>query len=833
VTPGSPGLVGREAALLAHRQICAVLLCMLFMTLACAAPAPPARYEFSIHAGVPLDEALQELARQSGIQIVFFSKITAGRSARTLSGKYTLAAALTRLLKGSELTFREVNEHTIEVLQVPSRSARVPPKAQPPVPAADDQLQEVTVSATAEQLVAMRVPTPLQEIPQTISVISSEQIREQNSFDLGDVMQNTPGIGVRQTDSLDVSGYSRGFAITSYHIDGGSALMPTLNQLTLYADADPDLSEFDHVEVLRGSDALFSSNTEPGGTVSLVRKRPLSTPSFEMSTTLGSWHNYRMELDATGPLTEDGALRALVGVVYSTRDYFFHLAHLDRKRFFTVVEYDLTPTSTLTAGGSYQWDDALPLISPIPIYSDGSDSHLPPSTSLTFPWAFYNTRIGQAYLEYRQRFADDWNLKLSTSVGRTIADYGYGEFDDVINTISHSVGPPLATFSIRPDDDTLGTMVATLTGKFDWFGMRERIAIGGDFMRTRGRQDSALYAGFGPPLTDVLTFDPQMYPDIRSTLQPLLVGESWEMLEQYGGFASLQVDMDHGWSLTSGARVASDTFRLRTDAVLGDVSVSGSTGWSNYHVLQPYNALMYRIDKHLSWYVSEADVYLALLGTALRADGAALGPEHGITFESGLKGAWRDGTLNAYLAVYRVEQRGVPVETDETSSNPFCCYSTGTGRSQGVELGVDGALAPGWLLGSGYTYNLFETGTPDVPDSATPRHLLKIWTSLRLTGALTRWTIGGNLHAQTAAPGAPLDVCNAQFQNCTQVAEVTTWQYAVLDLRVGYQLSRNWQLALSVNNVFDKRYYVSQESGMADVWYGDPRNFMFRIDAKF
>src|ERR1700722_1391355 len=239
---------------------------MLFVSLACAAPDEPPRYAVSIRAGLPLDEALQELARQTGLQILFFSKITTGRSAPELSGEYTLAAAMTRLLEGSGLTFRQVNEHTVEVRQAPSHSARVPRKAQPP-PTSDDQLQEVTVIATAEQLVATRVPTPLQEIPQSISVISSEQIREQNSVDLGDVMTNTPGIGVRQTNSLDVTAYSRAFAVTSYHLDGGSALKPAINLLNLYEGGSSDLSEFDHAEVLRGSDALFSSNSDPGGTV--------------------------------------------------------------------------------------------------------------------------------------------------------------------------------------------------------------------------------------------------------------------------------------------------------------------------------------------------------------------------------------------------------------------------------------------------------------------------------------------------------------------------------------------------------------------------------------
>src|ERR1700722_2963886 len=400
----------REIAFLAHRQICAALLCMLCMSLACAAPDASPRYGLSIRAGLALDEALQELAHQTGIQVVFFSKITAGRSAPELSGEYTLTAALTRLLKGSDLTFRQVNEHTVEVRQAPPRSARLPPKAEQstPPPASDHRLEEVRVIGTAEQLVATRVPTPLQEIPQTITIISSAQIREQNSVDLGDVLENAPGIGVRQLNSLDVTGYSRAFEVTTYHVDGGSALKPAISQLNLYEGGNPDMSEFDHVEVLRGSDALFSNNSDPGGTVSLVRKRALATPSLEVSATLGSWHNERIEVDATGPLTDDGALRARADVVYATRDYFFDRAHLDRKKAFAVVEYDLTPTSTLTAGGSYQWDDALPLFGSITVNSDGTDAHLPRSTGLTFPWAFYNTHIGNAYLQYRQQFADDW-----------------------------------------------------------------------------------------------------------------------------------------------------------------------------------------------------------------------------------------------------------------------------------------------------------------------------------------------------------------------------------------------------------------------------------------
>jgi TonB-dependent siderophore receptor len=807
---------------------------MLLMSLAWAAPDASPRYGLSIRAGLALDEALQELAHQTGIQIVFFSKITAGRRAPELSGEYTFAAALTRLLKGSDLTFRQINERTVEVQQAAPPSVRPPPKLQqpPPTPASDDPMQEVHVVATAEQLVATRVPTPLQEIPQSISIISSEQIREQNSFDLGDVMERIPGIAVRRSSSVDETIYSRAFQVTSYHVDGGGALSPSINNVSLY-QGNPDLSEYDHLEVLRGSDALFSGNSDPGGTVSLVRKRPLSTPSYLMSTTLGSWNNYRVELDATGPLTDDGALRARTDIVYATRDYFFDRAHLDRKKLFAVIEYDVTPRGTLTAGATYQWDNSLPLETPALVNDDGSPAHLPLSTGLTFPWAFYNTRIGDVYAQYRQQFAPDWMLKVNTSAGRTIVDYGYGAFAGKLNA-NGGLGSPSASFSTRPQQFTLGTADATLTGKARWLGLREALAFGVDFTRLSASQNEEDYFGFGPPLQNIFSFNPQAYPDPRGAGSSGLTSDAQAVVEQYGGFALFQVDPTDALSLSIGARVATDTFRLSGTVSIGALTtpeVSEELG--NSHVVQPYGALLYRLTHHLSWYASYADIYRTLYEPYLGSNGEPLGPQHGVTFESGLKGAWRDGALNGSLAIYRVEQRDVPVQTGASSAIPDCCYTTGAGRSRGAELEVDGELAPGWLIGSGYAYNLYRTGDGSFPSDATPHHQLKVWMSVRLPGAFSRWTLGGTLRAQTASPGTMVEDCNAQYQNCVPAVDVGTRPYVVVDLRAGFRLNTNWQIALSVNNILDKRYYLSQNTADESLWFGDPRNFMVRIDAKY
>ncbi len=291
----------------------------------------------------PLDEALQQLARATGVQILFFSQLTRDRRAPQLTGPYTLAAAMEHLLSGSGLQFRFINAHTVEVRQGPSSPSRssgslVAQPSRPSSAGADDSTPaEVLILGSAEQLVATRVPTPLREIPQSIFIVSREQIRQQSGGELVDVLRRSAGMTTRQETSTNVSFYSRGFKVLSYNVDGGAGYNPRfMNERSV--SFTPDLSQFDHIEVLRGSDALFAGNATPGGTISLVRKRPLQTYQADVSAIYGSWNNRRLEIDLTGPLAAQGAVRGRMDATYLSTDYFYDTANLTRKRLFGVLE---------------------------------------------------------------------------------------------------------------------------------------------------------------------------------------------------------------------------------------------------------------------------------------------------------------------------------------------------------------------------------------------------------------------------------------------------------------------------------------------------------------
>jgi len=794
----------------------------------------------------PLDSALQQLAHQCGVQMIFFSRVTEGLTAPPIEGDYTLSGAMERLLAGSGLTSRVIAPQMIEVRPLQARAIDRSRSLETPAAteAQSSTPEEVVVIGLAEQLVATRIATPLREIPQTVSIVSGEQMHERNEFVLADVLEHAPGITAARTTSLDQRFYARAYEITSFHIDGGAAVIPSseltgqLNQLFL---GTPDLMEFDHVEILRGADGLFSGNGNPGGTISMVRKSPLQHFALELAAAAGSWDTRRLAMDITGPIALNGALRGRATAVHADNGYFYDIDPHKRNKLFAALEYDLTPKATVTAGASHQWDGASAVGNGLPFYADGRDSRLPRDTALALDWARYRSQLSGVYLQYRQELSDQWMLKLNASRWRNEAKFAIGQFNGRIDPVTNELNRrPIASFSVSPTIHTQGTTDVTVTGTLERFGWREEVAIGTDFTHLQFRSDDDEYSAAGALLRDPRAFDPRGYPDPRLRAPPDSEDAATASVDRWGMFASLRIYFDDAWSIVGGARLSGDSAHTQSTSRLpfapDPVVVSGRLGTD--HVLTPYAGLMYAFDRHYSLYASYADIYRAQDSLFERTPGHLVGAVRGVNTEAGIKGEWRDGALNGLLALYRVEQSNLPAPASSFADPPLagipaCCYTSVSSKSRGVDTELSGELAPGWNVGLGYSYNLNESPTHDPLSTFTPKHLLKAWTSVGLPGTFSRWRIGGSLHAQsetTTRSGAPF--CPAPTFECIPVEAVQP-AYAVLDLRASFDVDRNWKVALSLNNALDRIYYQSSNFPTLRFWYGEPRNWMLRIDATY
>ena len=836
----------------------ATLLWSFFIAAGCtpgligAAPSTePAKYAIKID-GQPLGTALQALAKQSGVQIIFFSQITEGLRAPALEGQLTVSAALERLLAPSRLTFRVLNPNTIEIRPPDADNSqgqrdapaakggktRVPvdPHRSPRENAAAQSsaaLDEIVVNSTAEGLVATRTQTPLREIPQTISLISQEQIRQQNDTELADALNNAAGITVVRNNSLSSTFVSRGFTVTTFHLDGGAALNSFGNTPIF---GTPDLSEYDRVEVLRGSDALFGGLGSPGASVNIVRKRPLDTNEVQFSAYGGSWNNYRAEADVTGPLGFDGALRARLDAVFGDRDYFFKLASLERKKVFGVIECDLTTRTLLTVGGSYQWDNASPFVGGLPFYADGSDAHLPRSTALGFDWSRYDTQTREYYAQLQQRFGGEWKLKLNATSLDTAASYAYGEFNSPIDPITKALPIlPAAIFSPSPNTQDQFVFDGTLTGSFNLFGRRFDVAVGGDYTHFTGNVPVQALLAFGTPVSNVFTFNPAAYPEPQ--FRNSLFIQSRATTNQSGEFASARAYLSGALSVVGGARVSTNR-STNTITPSSPVFIERSRDDGK---VTPFAGATFDLNEHYSLYASYADIYQTNDGVR-KIGGAILPPADGIDRELGIKGSWRNGALNGFIVLYDIEQRGAAVLdtsasfADQVTYSPCCFLPNGTNKSKGIDAELDGALAPGWLLGAGYTFNNNQSLQGGALSSATPRHLLKLWSSRQLQGELARWTIGGSVQAQSRNSDNGL-LCGVQgqvgcFGSLLSNRDVQS-SFAVINVRAGYQIDAHWVAALNVNNVFDRNYYQTIGTPAGGSWYGEPRGFVLRVDGRY
>jgi outer membrane receptor for ferric coprogen and ferric-rhodotorulic acid len=807
----------------------------------------------------PLGSALQELAKQCEVQIIFFSRVTEGLQAPALNARYTLAGALQILLSGTHLTFQVINPKTVEIRPLTATdplneaSGRLGKSGKPAVRAADAStpyqkktadnsapLDEIVVNSTAEGLVATRTETPLREIPQTLSIISQEQIRQENYVDLGDAVADAVGITAQRADSLTQGLFSRGFPITTFHLDGGAALN-SFDLTTIPFSGAPDLSEFDHIEILRGADGLFGGDGDPGATINLVRKRPLSEPQLMFNVSAGSWSNYRAEADVTGPVGFDGALRARLDFDFADRRYFYDTASLKRGKLFGVLEYDLDPRTLITVGGSDERVGALPFVGGLPRNFDDSDPHLPRSTGLTFDWARYDTQTREIYFQLAHEFSPTWKLKINATSWDETAEYDYGELSPsgLPNSGELQISP-VYVYTTRPNKLDQLAFDATLTGTTEVFGHRLQIAIGGDLLRFKGNTATVSFSNPDDPLSNAYAYSPATYPDPRLSQVPQQEDDDAVSSNQGAVFGSAKVYISDSLSVIAGARVSRDSGSIHDSVRLGDMSASGFHAFKTPTKTTPYAGIVYDLNKHYSLYTSFADIYQSN-GLVVKSNGSYLPAIDGANLEVGLKGAWHNGMLNGTLALYGIEQRALPLDDPAgDAAHPFlygCCYTpSGIYRSKGLDLELNGKLTSGWLIGAGYTYNINYGYREFDPSGGTPPHLFKLWTSKQLDGRLQRWTVGGNIKAQSYSYVGYLS-CTLDAQgNCPgtyTLFKTGQSSYAVVGLRASFAIDSHWRVALNVNNIFDRIYYQAVGSSYGGNWYGEPRNFMIRIDAKY
>ena len=772
--------------------------------------------EFALPAG-PLAPALTRIAAEAGIVFSVDLATVADERQPGVHGRMSARAAFGRVLAGTEL-------HLILDGSVFSLERR--PGQRIAEPSGPVTLPEVRIRArvgneplyrasTATQ--ATRAETRLEDLPQAVSVLSADLIRDQAPQSMADLLRYVPGLGAAQGEGNRDTPVFRGNLSTSdFLLDG------LRDDVQYYRD----LYNIDRVEVLRGPSASTVGHGAVGGLINRVSKLPRWRDAGELSLETGRWDHGRATVDLDRVLAPSLAMRvnAMAEDSGGYRDHF----HLRRSGLNPTLGWRIGP-QTLATLSLEHFRDQRTADRGIPSWQ-GKPLDVPPSRFFGNPdvsttWIRLNAVTAQVdteiapglALQYKARFADYDKFFQNAFPGSVRQDAASGAMQ--VSLLAHNSRMRRQNVFHQVD----------LPWTTRWGGVEHRWLAGAELGRQQGdnRRETGYFstAASGANGANGASTSTAIWVPIDQSVSrvPLRfvhrASDPDNASELHLGalFLQDQITLSSQWQATLGLR--RDEIKLDVeDHTLGQRLRSRDRLWS------PRAGLIYKPAAGLSLYANYSFGYALRAGDQLNVLTAAsqdLSPERFDNLEAGAK--WLpDRGVEFSVAVYQLDRKHVAV-VDPAAPTQALLLVDGQ-RTRGVEASLTGELRAGWQVTAAYTLQqsvVRQSLSALAPAGATmphvPRHSLSIW---------NRWAL-----SQAWSAGLGLQARGAVFTSTDDTVRLPG--YARLDAALFYApTDANWRVQLNVENLLDRRYYAFAHSNN-NITPGSPRDVRVGVHLRF
>jgi iron complex outermembrane receptor protein len=687
-----------------------------------------------------------------------------------------------------------------------------------------NQLNEVSVTDSRKKYKidnpspSLRLGEPLLQVPQNIQVVTSDQLKDQQIFNmLEGAARNVSGLVPQEHWGNYALIYGRGDRIAGFR-----------NGMNIEASWGPlneDMSFVDRIEFVKGPAGFMLANGNPSGFYNIVTKKPTGVTRQSFDFTAGSFNTYRGTADLDGVLTSNGKLQYRLNLVGQSSKSFRPYDFTDRIGVAPVLRYKFDDKNTLTAEYSYQYQRMNAFGTGYLFSTKGYDDL--PRNFTNAPANSPDSKINDhsAYLTFEHKFSDKWKI---TAQG---AYFNYKQ-----------IGYSYWINSIKDNGDidrSLGIWDAVNRNKFGQAFVNGEVTTGAVIHRILGGVDIgdkyyiADYnqSGSLDPVTPFNIY----HPDNKAVTLPVFDHET-PLSERGKGtvstekYQSVYLQDELGFfnqqlRLTVAGRF---THAITTDPYSGDTESRQVT---------PRLGISYSLNDATSFYGVYDQAFLPQNGNIF--GGGKVKPVTGNNFELGAKRDWFGGKWNTTLSVYRILKNNQLTADPDKHGDPAANYviQLGQTKTQGIEFDARGQITTSLNLMFNYAYTSSAISKDTDPANiglAVPgfaKHVSNAWLTYRLQeGGLQGLGLSlGYLWQFDRRPWSLAGTGKSDMPN-----------YFRLDAGASYQIQK-FSLAVNVNNLLNNYLisgghedYLNAAGGTVYNWQAEaPTNFRLSIGYKF
>ena len=710
---------------------------------------------------------------------------------------------------GARGSFRQSMTRTVGTAMLPALFFGSDAWGQIASPVVDDEVITTGRVLAFDELNALRAPTPVINVPQSLSLVGEEQIADQFFTDFGDVLRYTPGLAISQGEGHRDAIVIRGQQTTAdFFIDG-------LRDDVQYFRP---LYNVEQIEILRGPNALLFGRGGTGGIINRVQKSADVGESFNAGVvSVDTFGSALVSADSNIATGERSALR--LNAFAESLDN--HRDNVDGERWGINPTFAFQPSPDTRVDLSYEYlDDDRTVDRGVPsvtVASGPAGEPLRPlegfsSTFFGSPDANFTTleaHITRARVDHR------WSDMLRGNATIQYADYSklyQNLYPSEAVTLLDGAPVEVELDGYRDTTERQNLILqGNLVGELDWGSVHHTVISGveyADQSTSNARVDNVFAANGDDQLSFAFT-DPLSIPAFAFTDPARDRKSDVDVLSVY---IQDQVDIGEHFQVVLGGRY--DRFSIDVDDRANDGEFSRTDG-----EFSPRLGAIYKPQSNVSLYASYGESFLPRSGDqflTLDLDTESTRPQRFENLEAGLKWDLRPD-LHFTAAAFRLDRESFTSVDPEDQSQLIVIDGS---RVDGVEAQLTGQLTSRWSTSLGYSYLDGRVDSAGALDGnrtrQTPEHMVSAWNRYQAT---PRFGLG----------------LGATYQSSFFVREdnrVEVLDFLRFDAAAYYAVSDAVELQMNIENLFDTDYFPDAHSN-TNISTGAPLNARFTVRGLF